>query len=65
MQPLASAGDSRSEANTNLSTTVAFSVLDQDGNDLSITAMKDQPIELIIPRDPNLFIPPMILQNVP
>lgn len=64
MQPLASAGKSHSEGNTNLSTTISFSVLDEYGNDLPIKTNIDQPIELIIPRDPNLSIPSMILQNV-
>ena len=64
MQPLASSGNARSQANTNLSTTVSFSILDQNGNDISIETIDDQSIELIIPRDPNLVIPPMIFQNL-
>ena len=64
MQPLAAAGQSRSQANTNLSTTVALTVLDQDGNDVPIRASVDHPFELSIPRDPNVLVPAMILQNV-
>lgn len=64
MQPLASAGKSNFEGNTNLSTTISFSVLDEHGNDLPVHANADEPIEFIIPRDPNLPIPSMILQNV-
>jgi hypothetical protein len=64
MQPLASAGASRSEANTNLSTTISLSVLDQNGNDVPIRASIDHPIEFIIPRDKNIIVSPMALQNV-
>ena len=55
LEPLASFGNSKSlTANTNLSRSVSLSMADQNGN----------PIEIMIPRDPNLVIPPMILQNV-
>ncbi len=64
MQPLASAGTSRSQANTNLSTTISLSVLDQSGNNVPIQASIDDPIEFIIPRDSNTIVSPMILQNV-
>ena len=64
MQPLASAGTSRSQSNTNLSTSVALSLFDANGNEVSVRADPDHPIELIIPRDPNRVIPPMTLQNV-
>ena len=65
MQPLAVAGSTRSSATTtNLSTSLALSVLDASGNELPIHTDRDHPIELIIPRDPNAIIPPMVLQNV-
>ena len=64
MQPLASAGTSRSQSNTNLSTSVALSLFDANGNEVAVRADPDHPIELIIPRDPNRVIPPMTLQNV-
>ena len=64
MQPLASASNSRSEANTNLSTTVSLSMLDQNGNNVPVRASVDHPFELIIPRDANVAVPPMVLQNV-
>ena len=64
MQPLALSGTSQSQTYTNLSTTVAFSVLNQNGDDIFIQATIDQPIEVIIPRDPNIIIPSMTLQNV-
>ena len=64
MQPLASAGSARPSTNTNLSTSLALSVLDASGNELVIRTDRDHPIELIIPRDPNAIVPPMVLQNV-
>jgi hypothetical protein len=64
MQPLASAGASRSQANTNLSTTISLSVLDQNGNDVPIRASIDHPFQFIIPRDINMIVSPMALQNV-
>ena len=64
MQPMAIVGNARFSVNTNLSRSLALSVLDAGGRDLAIGADRDHPIELIIPRDPNLVIPPMALQNV-
>jgi hypothetical protein len=64
VQPLASAGASRSQANTNLSRSISLSVLDQNGNDVPINASVDHPIEFIIPRDMNIIVPPMTVQNV-
>jgi hypothetical protein len=64
MQPLAPAGGSGSEVNANLSTSISLSVLDQYGNDIPIHASIDHPIEFIIPRDANLILPSMVLQNV-
>ena len=64
MEPLASYGKSLSQTNTNLSTSVSLTILDQNETEVSIQTTLDNPIEIIIPRDPNLLIPPMILQNV-
>jgi hypothetical protein len=64
MQPLASADQSNSQSNTNLSRSISFSILDQNGNEVLIETNSSNPIELIIPRDPSLIIPSMILQNV-
>jgi hypothetical protein len=64
MQPLASAGSSRFQANTNLSISISLSLLDQNGNDVPILASINHPIEFIIPRDVNLIVPSMTLQNV-
>ena len=62
VEPLAPVGQTVS-ANTNLSTSISLSLFDQQGNELSLHTSLDHPIEILIPRDPNLLIPPMILQN--
>ena len=64
MQPLAPAGSSSSQPTTNLSTSIALSVLNQNGQDILLAASFDRPIEFIIARDPNMPIAPMSLQNV-
>ncbi len=64
MQPLALADNTRLRSSTNLSTTLSLTILDRNGNELSFETSVDHPIELIIPRDPNLIIPSMALQNV-
>ena len=64
MEPLASFGNSTIESNTNLSRSISLSILDQYNNEISIQTNENQSIEIIIPRDPNLIIPSMILQNV-
>ena len=61
MEPLASFDSSKVQSNTNLSTTISLSILDQDGNEISFHT---NAIRLIIPRDPNLIIPAMALQDV-
>ncbi|CAF3624741.1 unnamed protein product [Adineta steineri] len=50
--------------NTNLSRSISLSIIDQNGNEVSFQARQDNPIQLIIPRDPNILIPSMYLQNV-
>ena len=62
MEPLAIADQSQTD--TNLSRIISLTVLDQDGNEVSIQTNSSNPFELIIPRDPNTPIPPMILQDV-
>ena len=64
LKPLASYGNDRSQPNTNLSTSISLSLLDQNGNEISPIVNMSNPIVLTIPRDPNLTIPPMILQKV-
>lgn len=63
MQPLAASGDTRNKANTNLSTTISLTLIDANGHEIPVSATVDQPIELIIPRDPNIVISPFTLQN--
>ena len=62
IQPLASADQSQS--NTNLSTSMSLAILDQNGRELSIPTTRHHPYRFIIPRDPNLALPSMTLQNV-
>lgn len=51
-------------SNTNLSTMIFLTILDRNGNEIPFQAQKQNPIRIIIPRDPNLVIPPMIYHNV-
>jgi hypothetical protein len=64
MQPLALSDSTGLRSNTNLSTSISLTILDRNGNEISFDTTIDQPIELIIPRDSNLIIPLMTLQNV-
>ena len=64
MNRLAVADRSATSPNTNVSRSISFSILDRDGNEVSIRADPSQPIEIIIPRDESLILPPMMLQNV-
>ena len=64
VQPLASFGNSPSQSNTNLSRSISLSLFDQYENEIPIQTNLNHSIELIIPRDPNLVIPSMTLQNV-
>ncbi|CAF1506830.1 unnamed protein product [Adineta ricciae] len=64
IEPLAPFGNSTLLFNTNYSRLVSFTLLDQNFNEISIKSMRNQSIQIIIPRDQNLIIPPMIFQNV-
>lgn len=64
VQPLAVADTSNIYANTSLSTMISFSILNSEGDKISILADNKYPIEFIIPQDPNLIITPMALYNV-
>ena len=64
MQPLAISDNSRIQVNTNLSTSLSLTIFDRNGNEILLQTSIDHPIELIIPRDPNIIIPSMNLQNV-
>ena len=55
---------SNDEPHTNVSRLVSFSFIDQNGNEVSIETNKSNPFEIIIPRDENLIISGMILQNI-
>jgi len=61
MEPLASFGNSKVQSNTNLSTSISLSILDQNGNKISF---ETNSMRFVIPRDPNVIIPSMSLQNV-
>lgn len=56
MQPLAIADQSYSQSYTNLSRSISLTILNQSEYEVSI--------EMITPRDPNLIISPMNLQQV-
>ncbi|CAF1670733.1 unnamed protein product, partial [Adineta ricciae] len=62
MEPLSPAGQSQS--NTNLSTSISLTILDDDGQEIPMKTADNTSIEIIIPRDPNLVMPSMILYNV-
>ena len=47
-----------------MSTTISLTLLDQNGTELPFHTSIDHPIEILIPRDPALIIPPMFHQNV-
>ena len=64
VQPLASFGQSKISSNTNLSRSISFAILDSNRNQLLIQVNQTHPIEILIPRDPNSILLPMILQNV-
>ena len=64
MGRLAVADQSATAPNTNLSRSISFSLLDRDGNEVTVQTNFSQPIEIIIPRDQNLPVPSMMLQNV-
>ena len=53
MQRLPVAGQSPLGISTNLSRSISFSLIDQNGTDIEFIADENDPIELIIPRDPN------------
>lgn len=64
VKPLASYGNAESQPNTNLSTSISLAITDQNGNEVSLITDANNPIMIMIPRDPNLIVPSMILQDV-
>ena len=61
LKPLASFENG---SNTDLSRSISLSLLDQNGNDLGFSLNENQFIRFLVPRDPNVEIPEMNLQNV-
>jgi hypothetical protein len=64
MQPLALSDTSQLASSTNLSRSVSLTILDRQGNEIPLQTDVNHRIELIIPREPNIIIPSMTLQNV-
>lgn len=64
MEPLAAFGNSKIRSNTNLSRTISFSILDANQKEVAVQTDGNTSIEIVIPRDPNLSIPPLLLHNV-
>jgi hypothetical protein len=64
MQPLASIGNTPSLANTSFSTMISLGVFDQYENNIPLGININDPIEILIPRDVNMIIPSMTMQNV-
>lgn len=64
VQPLALSSATNSGVNTSLSTMISFSVLDPRGTEISISTDYQNPIEIMIPRDPNFELPSMTPINV-
>ena len=64
MNRLAVADQSATAPNTNVSRSISFSLLDRNGNAVTVQTDPSHPIEIIIPRDENLPVSPMRLQNV-
>ena len=64
MEPLASFGNTKSSFNTNLSRFISLTLTDVNANEIPLRTTDDEPFEIHIPRDPNLILPPMTLQNV-
>ncbi|UJR08873.1 hypothetical protein I4U23_013128 [Adineta vaga] len=62
IEPLAPHGNSQS--NTNLSRSISLSLVNQYGQEISRIDKRIYPMEFLIPRDPNLILPKLILQNV-
>ncbi|CAF1645338.1 unnamed protein product, partial [Adineta ricciae] len=61
VDPLASYGNFQ---NTNLSRSISLSFIDKNGKEISFKTNENNLIQIRIPRDPNLLIPPMYLQDV-
>ena len=62
MQPLTLPDES--QLNIDLSRFISFDIFDGDNRQLSMEINPDFPIEFLIPRDPNIYLPPMKFENV-
>lgn len=56
VKPLAIAGESSSGGNTNLSTSVSLTFVNENGTEIPFNVNATEPIELFIPRDPNTAV---------
>ena len=56
VQPLAVAGQSSAGGNTNLSTSIFLTLVNENGTDILFHVNGTEPIELLIPRDPNSIV---------
>ncbi len=52
------------ELNTNLSRSVSSSIIDQNGSEIPIETILNNPFEILIPRDTNLISPQITFENV-
>ena len=64
MQRLAPMNNLQYHLRTDFSRSVSVSVLDERLSDSPIMINHDKPIEMFLPRDPKLTVPPMIFHNV-
>ena len=64
IEPLSFVDGIQNQSSMKFSRSISFSILDENGKNLPLNATFDDPIEVIIPRDPNLSVPKMYLQNV-
>ena len=61
---MAPSDPSQLKSNTNLSRSISLTILDRQSREIPVQSSANDRIELVIPRDPYLVVPPMALQNV-
>ena len=64
MQRIAELNENQFQLRTDYSRSISLSILNENLDQISIKSDENNPIEMFIPRDPNLFLSEMILQNV-
>lgn len=64
LTPLAPFGNSKVSSNTNLSRLISLSFADANDKEISVGTNSSHPFMFIVPRDSQLLVPPMALQNV-